>query len=111
MSEVGFLCWDVARQPILVKKLYLLGRFFPLKNHPTKDGFWGQVTPTKKLLFLVPFRNSSGEKRVATPEKRSHFYRILGSSQLSFFVSKLVGKQQHQSLEESLLGEAGEKFL
>ena len=31
------------------KKPIPFGRFFPLKNHPTEDGFWGQVTPTKRL--------------------------------------------------------------
>lgn len=95
--------------PFWWKNLYLLGRFFPLKNHPTKDGFWGQVTPTSFFWYLS--ETLLAKKRGGNSWKTLPFLSNLRQLQLSFFVSKLVGKQQHQSLEESLLGEAGEKFL
>ena len=55
------------------EKTIPFGRFCPLKNNPTKDGFWGQVTPSKRLYPFWYLSRTPWRKKGATPEKRSHF--------------------------------------
>lgn len=65
LSEVGCLWWGCGLTTHFGEKTYTFwGRFFPLKNHPTKDGFWGQVTPSKRLYPLrYPSRTPLAKKK------------------------------------------------